>query len=166
MDLEKDYEKIKKLIKEKSEKSYEYEYILSIEIDEERNSKYGKSRKGYEQFKRDYPHLYPDIPNDSLRPIINRETSKIEGFVLEKQQFNNELNEEIRELFNSSLDSVIEYFNGGEVLRDFLMQYIITDYSAFSTSYVEQMESLKEIVADYKEDEKFKKLIDTLAKAE
>jgi len=164
MNLEKDYERIKKLIKEKSEKTYEYEYISSIEIDKNRNSKYGKCRNGFEQFKKDNPHLYVDIPNESLRSITNRETSKIEGFVLEKQQYNNELEKEIKDLFLSSLDSLVEYFNGGEVLKDFLMKYIITDYSAFSTSYKDQMENLIWIVEEYKEDEKFKKLIDTLAK--
>jgi hypothetical protein len=163
IDLLKERKKeIKTLISNNRKNKYSYLYLKDLISNDELNEKYGKSRGGFEQFRED-ENIYIDPPDTSLRSIINKDTKACKGFVLEKTEIENN-EDEIRELYIEALNNLIKYFNGGELLKSFLIEYEINDLSSFKTDYNSQIDSLIEIYEKYQFDSDFKQIVDSIAR--
>jgi len=157
-------DKFKDLLQKSSnEDSYIYEYFSKDEAlnsykDNYRQTKYGSSREGFEQFKKEGLNIaYPG-------EVSYREYNG--GFVLEKKiQKSNKLTMDSKKLYEDFYKEVVEKLNvKDEVSFKFYIEEIpILEMSSFQY-YKGKAEALNEILSKYEKDKDYKKFLDKVIK--
>jgi len=100
-----DYKKEVVSLSRRSERVKTYTYLKDIILDEEKQEKYGDSREGFLEFKKEFK---VESAEDCLRKYED-------GYVLERINFISTEKEQ-RETYYKALDFVVESFGGEERL--------------------------------------------------
>ena len=136
--------------------SYSYEYFKTTVKDDERNHKYGTSRAGFDEFKKENQNI--DYPGSVSYRVHN------DGFVLETRIHNsNELALRSKELYDSYYQDVLKALDVKD--KDSFSFYVdniqILEMSSFQ-HYKGLSSALDEILKRYSEDDDFKNFLDKI----
>lgn len=153
-------------LKSNSIYNYEYKYIKEIIWDDERNSKYGNDRNGYEKYKQEDTNTYITFSGKtSLRIVEDRTTGEIVGYIAESECKDKSEKRiyELRDLAKKEFYNALGVTNISEFEFWYNEYYGTCDFRNSSYTIVfNQIKQLINIVKRYNEDEDFKKFIDKI----
>lgn len=159
------FEYIKDKVRELGETTkYTYQYIKSIAYDVAQ-SKYGTSREGYEQFKKDFPDFQISFSGvHSLREVTYK--NDIVGYIIETKETQSEKFKELNFEFKKAKDILYRELNvvDTESFDTFIDMRLngYTDKCIYSDSVYKRIMVLEDILYEYYDSEDFKNFIDKI----
>lgn len=142
--------------------NYTYKYIKDIIWDDEKNSKYGNDRKGYETFTEENDISVSFAGIDSLRTVYDM-NNNIQSYIIEtKEEINHPLLE-IIDIFNKAIDEFCKIVGSvdSETLRWWLDKELDTSPRDVN-SYMYAVKQLDRMVDDYDNYDDFRQFIDKI----
>ena len=148
---------------------YEYEYYIKtpngLMEDKFAKNTYGRSRKGFEKFKMDHngnekSQLFVDNAGKiSARPIMDKDTNELFGYVLEFDGDNTKRNEKIEKIFENAWK---EFCRLLEVKDEETVYNFIFDLNEFQFNVVDKITSILTAYTEYLDNPYYRKVIDKL----
>ena len=143
--------------------NYEYRYIKEIIYDDEFNEKFGSTREGYENWKKEKtPGGISFSGEVSLRTVTDKD--KIIGYVSESKRRENTSYMEMKKQFEEAYSKMCEIINVKDK-SSFDYWFESSGYKHNITEankFILAIEKLEELIFIYDNNSKFKKLIDKI----
>jgi hypothetical protein len=145
----------------------EYSYIKEIIWDSAKQSKYGKERSGYEEFKQDSLKNGLNIGFSgihSLREVKDKHDNIIEYVLESKKTENNNLNELIR-IYNDAREELYTILDvKDKETFDYYVDYNIIEgyFRLEANTIIDRLKDLEKMINEYNSDEFYKRYIDKI----
>jgi hypothetical protein len=148
--------------------SYKYVYWINtpngMRLDDEKNHKYGESRKGYDQWNEDNPsHTASYAGVVSLRTIDDRDNGRKVGYITEEKLSENRWSE-ISILVDDCFIALCRELNVKD--NENFKYFITTNFDYFDDGgrmeLLDELEVMEQIYVNYHNDEEYKRFIDKL----
>lgn len=139
----------------------EYRYIKEIVYDEEKQSRYGSSREGYERYKRDMEGYASYSGELDLRVQKSRE-GEVLGYFTESKLTSNESYKIMMQQYDMALSETKKILgvNDDEAFMFWLETEFSWGFRNGANEIISGIEKLEGIIARYESDHDFKRFID------
>lgn len=142
----------------------EYKYIKEIIWDEEKNNKYGNTRKGYDSYKQEIEGTASYSGEIELR--VTKKDGQIVGYFTETKLSSNEHLNLIFVQYQLALEKTKEILKVKD--KNSFMYWLTNERPPFggfkmgTNEIVGAIQNLESIIRDYNEDEEFKRYLDKI----